>query len=273
MAGLLDNVDKAILVLNLSDPEDLHIISSPITTVAKRTRSRLLIILLHPLFGTGFGTSTWNIIQRLLAHAYIQATAVSHEMNNVLMNIEVILRPPRVSLKDMPVDSWNALFHSDDELRFLLPEKISTLPSFCVMEESSVAEINVITKSSTLPVVALGGTFDHLHSGHKILLSMAAWIAEKKDLIESLDERMNAVLNFLTLFKPGVEYNLVPIVDVYGPTATDPDIQALVVSKETLSGASSNLDVDNMELLRKAKLSSTYVRQWILKQRGGGEGI
>jgi pantetheine-phosphate adenylyltransferase len=33
------------------------------------------------------------------------------------------------------------------------------------------------------PVVALGGTFDHIHAGHKILLSMAAWIAERKIIV------------------------------------------------------------------------------------------
>ena len=33
------------------------------------------------------------------------------------------------------------------------------------------------------PVVALGGTFDHLHAGHKILLSMGAWIAQEKLIV------------------------------------------------------------------------------------------
>jgi len=30
------------------------------------------------------------------------------------------------------------------------------------------------------PTIALGGTFDHLHNGHKILLTISAWLAAKK---------------------------------------------------------------------------------------------
>ena len=133
------------------------------------------------------------------------------------------------------------------------------------------------------PVVALGGTFDHLHAGHKILLSMAAWIAsqklivgitgpsvrpsvravqslspslhrvltartddallgkkEFKDVLEPLRVRAARTHVFLTRFKPGVVYDCVPISDVYGPTGWDANIQALVVSKETLPGAASS---------------------------------
>ena len=60
-----------------------------------------------------------------------------------------------------------------------------------------------------------------------------------KHVLEPLSYRIERVRSFLTLFKPNLEYDIVPIQDVYGPTAVDPDIQALVVSKETLSGGAA----------------------------------
>jgi pantetheine-phosphate adenylyltransferase len=57
-----------------------------------------------------------------------------------------------------------------------------------------------------------------------------------KHIIESLTDRIDHVRSFLTSFKPGLEYDIASIQDVYGPTAVDPDIQGLIVSKETLSG-------------------------------------
>jgi nicotinic acid mononucleotide adenylyltransferase len=53
------------------------------------------------------------------------------------------------------------------------------------------------TSPSTLPslyrVAVIGGTFDHLHAGHKILLSMGAWIAKDK-LIVGVTGAFNPVM-------------------------------------------------------------------------------
>ena len=61
-----------------------------------------------------------------------------------------------------------------------------------------------------------------------------------KEVLEPLPVRTARTRAFLELFKPGIVYDIVPINDVYGPTGWDPNVQGLVVSKETLPGASSS---------------------------------
>ena len=61
-----------------------------------------------------------------------------------------------------------------------------------------------------------------------------------KEVLEPLPVRTERTRAFLELFKPGIEYFITPLNDVYGPTGYDPNVQALVVSKETLSGADSS---------------------------------
>ena len=58
--------------------------------------------------------------------------------------------------------------------------------------------------------------------------------------MQPLAERTAITRHFLEMFKPGPEYDIVPITDVAGPTGWDPNVQALVVSKETLSGAATS---------------------------------
>lgn len=106
------------------------------------------------------------------------------------------------------------------------------------------------------PVAAMGGTFDHLHAAHKLLLHMALFATESRlivgvmadrllatkshaHVLEVLDTRLAAATAFLRRCggdARGVVLDVVEIQDALGPTAWDPEISLLVVSKETLSG-------------------------------------
>ncbi|KAI9322806.1 hypothetical protein BX666DRAFT_660801 [Dichotomocladium elegans] len=151
--------------------------------------------------------------------------------------------------------------------------------------------------------VAVGGTFDHIHGGHKILLTMTALLAAEcivvgvtddimlkskkfREQIQPIEDRLKSVRDFLHTVRRGLEYEIVPITDPFGPTITDPAIQALVCSKETESGGiavnderekrnfphlalriidvisseSASVDGDDMGSL---KISSTWIRQYI----------
>jgi pantetheine-phosphate adenylyltransferase len=91
--------------------------------------------------------------------------------------------------------------------------------------------------------VAVGGTFDKFHNGHKKLLSAAFEIANNIEIgvtsdafgglkgdIDSCEERMR---NLKTFFKDKSNFVIVPLDDPYGTTIYDEDFDAIVVSEET----------------------------------------
>lgn len=91
--------------------------------------------------------------------------------------------------------------------------------------------------------VAVGGTFDKFHDGHKKLLSTAFEIAESVEIgvtsdafgglkgdIDSCEERMDNVKSF---FKDKSNFIIVPLDDPYGTTIHDASFDAIVVSEET----------------------------------------
>lgn len=101
--------------------------------------------------------------------------------------------------------------------------------------------------------VVLGGTFDRLHEGHRLLLRAAAAAARERvvvgvsdgamlankehaELIQPLAVRRKAVEDYLQELKPGLAVHTEPLFDAYGPSVEDAGLQAIVVSKETEKG-------------------------------------
>lgn len=105
--------------------------------------------------------------------------------------------------------------------------------------------------------VAMGGTFDQLHPGHKKLLLIAvqcttsslivgvtsdAMLTAKKgaDKIEPFQVRKSKVVEYLQSVKErDIEINVVTIDDPFGPAVSEPNLTGIVCSSETLKGASA----------------------------------
>lgn len=97
--------------------------------------------------------------------------------------------------------------------------------------------------------VAVGGTFDELHKGHKVLLTTAfkygenVWIGlctdefakklRKNHEIASYEDRAKELAKFLSDLCVSDRAKIIPLSDPYGPAATSAEIEAIVVSKET----------------------------------------
>ena len=105
--------------------------------------------------------------------------------------------------------------------------------------------------------VAVGGTFDRLHAGHRLLLAASALTAERRlfvaitrdkllsnkkhsERLQPFEERAQNAVAFVRKVRPGRGFavEVGALLDPKEPTAaeTESQMQALVVSKETVTG-------------------------------------
>ncbi|GAA5935113.1 hypothetical protein JCM1841_000334 [Sporobolomyces salmonicolor] len=245
-------------------------------------------------------TALWVPLERALARIYSQATTQFLGHDRVLAGVDVVLEPmrglPVCPPRGVEVERWQYASDQDE-----------------VDEQERIAY--QAERTRIYQVSAMGGTFDHLHAGHKILLTMACAITSQKLIVgvsddallknkkfkehlEPLQYRISAVEHFIELVRPSLGHQVVALQDVYGPTANDPDINALVVSEETRAGgesinnlrASKQLSVLDIWVINlvaddatpptagaepvkvETKMGSTGIREWISKRKAGKVG-
>ena len=214
-------VNNALLLATLPNLCVPRFLTQVIASATTQTRNRLVIVFFSRHFNTRSGdsftcpdiqglshTRSWDPVQRLLTFTYVQATRVAWEANKIQMQVDVLLKGLNEDLdqdlsKDMDIvfrvsggmfSCFILLYlyiHAtpSDSIAVPLPESISFLrQSYLPAGERNPDEENTPSLTASnfppfYPVSIIGGTFDHLHAGHKILLSMAAYITSQKLII------------------------------------------------------------------------------------------
>mmetsp|Transcript_3778 Transcript_3778/g.3675 ORF Transcript_3778/g.3675 Transcript_3778/m.3675 type:complete len:301 (-) Transcript_3778:2086-2988(-) len=167
-------------------------------------------------------------------------------------------------------ESLNKIIHVSDE-ESVIPEELIAIESQGIkIKLDKIAELNgesKFKKYQEYDVTAVGGTFDHLHDGHKILLSLAVFLACKtviigitgpkllvnkkySEVLESYEKRQLRVVAYLQkVLNYGIKFEIFQINDVCGPTGYIKNIDALAVSEESSKGG---------DFVNKTRREKTY---------------
>ncbi len=321
--------EQALLLLSL-DPQDgllqsakRHgdLVKMAVQRCCNQQGDSVVAVVSSSLFDRPFSGLSFKQIELYLKWLYAQAWSVAIKRELMLVDITVLLVPESsLDTVSRRLCSRHTQVLIDSEKGQLAEATSKSLGVTVTQLQSSIdlrEPFDAVGRDDgkglvCYPVVALGGTFDHLHVGHKILLTMASLLADREiivgvtddamlikksnaALLEPIEERIATVNAFISLvrlpFSPLVQ-RVVKLEDVAGPAATEADLQALVVTDETLSGADfidgkrkenalaslenwvigvvgSEGETDlqgDAKALAESKIGSTAIRKWLAAQ-------
>lgn len=295
-------------VLDQIDYLDIDWLNETVDNVLTRDHHSLEKLLQHDNY-----TSSRSAIDILLLVKIDSTFHLDDLLGRIYSNVREILMQRGLSLLPLNVllgnfnrhdMYWDHIFVHDPAILEKYDIQFGTVEKFVGHVVHSPNDHPVETDSkdqNKYTVTALGGTFDHIHDGHKILLSMAAFLTSDrlivgltdeellvnkkyKEYLETFSERKKNVIQFINMLKPQLRVEIIPLHDVCGPTGTVPEIECLVVSRETVKGGDtvnktraerglSQLDIVVVNVLGgnehdgwKEKLSSTEVRKILATQ-------
>lgn len=139
------------------------------------------------------GGGAWETLETFLARAYSAATKVFLNEDRVLANVDVVIEEMRGLRLCVP--------DGVEVQRVEVEEGSGEVSGKGKGREESNGDARVVEGEALdlYDVVALGGTFDHLHAGHKILLGMAASVTERRLIVGVTGMSVSLVLGGVVL--------------------------------------------------------------------------
>ena len=130
-------------------------------------------------------------------------------------------------------------------------------------------------------IIALGGTFEILHKGHRKLLSKAFQLGDKiiigltsdeflskkqkKHIVSNYNERHENLITFLSKIGMSNRVQIISLDDPYGPTINDKQIYGIVTSRETMKTA---LEINEIRNQKRFPPLRIYVIDFTLAKDG-----